>query len=90
MTKCIVLGEVPGEKRVKNPIEFTSCLDAHQTPRAITHGPQDWDVVGLVTRNYKSSGLDIMLASDYGDDGDVECALYFGHWNDGVVGKEAK
>lgn len=82
MTKVSVLGQEPVQQLKK--IEFThfllnGCQSFNYGKDGDSiHKPNEVDETILISKDY--GGFDVMLARKDGED-----ALYFGHWNDGVV-----
>lgn len=81
MTKCIVLGEQPTEKKLK-PIEFKYVIKSNFEKDTPQKRPHEWENIELIGKNYYGGGYDIMYA--YNDELRYG-SLYAGHWNDGVV-----
>lgn len=83
MTKCIVLGQ---EAREDKPIEFSGIVGDGMVIGRAASMPKDWANIELIAREYtmfRGEQVDLIFA--YNDDRHYECALYLGHWNDGVV-----
>jgi len=81
-TKCIVLVEHHKEPK-KRRIEFRGTISRDGTPRPPYNRPSNWKNIELISKNYSPDLGDCMFAYD---DDKTEGILYFGQWNDGVVG----
>jgi hypothetical protein len=83
MTKCIVLGEEPKEKKLLKPIEFKFVLDSNMNKIHTEANPCLFLNVERVVKKYMHSDFDVMFAYDKNRDNGY---FYLGHWNDGVAG----
>jgi hypothetical protein len=82
MTKVIILGQEPEQKKTKR-IEFVELIDHSKQFTAPRYTPKDFKNIELVAKNWDVDEiLDLMFA--YDSDRNVGY-LYLGHFNDGVV-----
>ena len=81
MTKVIDLTGAKEEKVLK-PVQFVTFLDRHLaiSKTVLSNSDYKWDKLYLLSSNYKNSGMDLMFASNDGN----EC-LYLGKVNDGIL-----
>lgn len=83
MTKTIVLGVEPTEKK-KTKIEFVKVLTEYHTIKEhVNTLPKRWNYIELVSKDY-GEGMDLMFAYD-DPNKRKDGTLYIGYWNDGVV-----
>lgn len=84
MTKVTILGQEPKEEKKLKPIEFVSHINLRLNRRvdiSLTQHPTNWDNIILLEKEHIDD-LDLMYAWD---DDKLHCALFLGHFNDGVV-----
>lgn len=84
-TQTIVIGSKQPSK-TSIPIEFVFSIRDDLAPMRSNKAPKDFRFIELICKNY-SRGWDAMFAYD---DENNRCfgVIYFGYWNDGVVGDE--
>lgn len=86
MTKIIILGDIPKEKKGK-PIVFKQFLttDLEIIENISTYTPEDFEVIELICKDYNSNkhnSYDLMFAYDKDRS---EGYLFLGQFNDGIV-----
>ncbi len=85
MKKRIVLRDLLNGKQEKDhkhkPIEFVKVLEGSGRIERATDNPNAWETLVLLEKSYTVNNLDLIWATDNGNDG----ALFLGHWNDGVT-----
>ena len=82
MTKVSVFGEKPtGNKELKQ-IELIKFVNQDCAPDDAAATASEYKNVTLLIKGYCGVRFDLILA--YDDDVN-EGAVYFGHWNDGIV-----
>jgi hypothetical protein len=82
MTKVIILGQEPEQKKPKR-IEFVELIDHSKQFIGPRYTPKDFKNIELVAKNWDIAEiLDLMFA--YDDDRN-NGFLFLGHFNDGVV-----
>lgn len=82
MTKCIVIGDQPREKK-KNPIQFVTYLNCNLEFSKTDMHPRDFENLELICKNY-SDEIDLIFGYENNRDDRDESVLFLGHWNDGV------
>lgn len=88
MTKVTILGQVEPKKKKK--IKFcvhinatiTNSNETRCTKNSAYTKPNCWDNVVLIHKDESEEYYDLMYA--YDNDG-ITCALFLGHFNDGIV-----